>query len=488
ADLMDDEVELDDLTDYEQYAKVMAFNPNVILFGPPGTGKTYGAMRMVEAFEEQLGQKHSFSQIVAQGRARFITFHQAFSYEEFVEGIRPELDESGNMAYPVKPGVLREIADACRIQEKKKGEHMNDLINTSTANEVWKVSLGRKSDSHIYTTLRDKNIIAVDYGIKEDISKWDEEKIAEANIPPALKALYSRINIGDIVMIFNDPRTIRLIGVVTSDYFFSDEDSIGYQHRRKVKWLSNFEDNPKDIYELNQEKIMVQGSIYKLNVSVSDAISLLETQKDPNRAAHPYYLIIDEINRGNIAKIFGELITLIEKDKRENLYCTLPYSHKPFTLPKNLYLIGTMNTSDRSIALLDTALRRRFAFIEVNPDVSIVERTHPTIGGNVSPAKLLQELNNRIVDKLDRDHRIGHSYFLGDDLVTKYDLFNVWYYKVLPLLMEYFYNDIKQVAEIIGKEFFDERTGDIVRFGLNPNEDGISEFESMLIEIYEGRD
>lgn len=287
-------------------------------------------------------------------------------------------------------------------------------------------------------------------------------------------------------MIFNSPRTIRLIGVITSDYFYSDEDSFGYPHRRKVQWLENFEQAPKDIFELNQEKIMVQGSIYKLNVSISDAISLLETKEDAKNEAQPFYLIIDEINRGNIAKIFGELITLIEKDKRETLSCTLPYSHKPFTIPKNLYLIGTMNTSDRSIALLDTALRRRFAFIEMNPDASIVERKHPTIGGNVAPAKLLQVLNNRITEKIDRDHRIGHSYFLGDDLVTKYDLFNVWYYKVIPLLMEYFYNDVNQVGEIIGKGFFDTMTGEIIQLSLKPDENGISEFEAALIAIYEG--
>lgn len=487
-DLDEEDDEFENLTNYEQYAKLMAFNPNVILYGPPGTGKTYGAMRMIEAFEKQRGQRSSFKQVVAQGRTRFITFHQAFSYEEFVEGIRPELDESGNMTYPVKPGVLREIADSCHIQEKKKGIHADALANTSTSSEVWKVSLGRKNEQHIYITLRDNNEIAIGHGVYEDISQWDDQKLAESDLPQALKSFYERINIGDIVMIFNDQRTIRRIGVVTSDYFFSDEGDIGYPHRRKVQWLANFEQEPKDIYEMNQEKLMVQNSIYKLNVSVSDAISLLDTQEETKVIAQPYYLVIDEINRGNIAKIFGELITLIEKDKRENLACTLPYSHKPFSVPQNLYIIGTMNTSDRSIALLDTALRRRFAFIEIKPDASIVERTHPTIGGNVSPARLLQELNNRITGKIDRDHRIGHSYFLGDDLVTKYDLFNVWYYKVLPLLMEYFYNDIKPVGEIIGKEFFDTKTGEIIQLSLKPNDYGVSEFEAALMAIYESRD
>jgi GTPase subunit of restriction endonuclease len=478
----------EDLTDYEQYAKLMAFNPNIILHGPPGTGKTYGAMRIIEAFEKQNGQDISFKEVTAQGRARFITFHQAFSYEEFIEGIRPELDENDNMTYPVKPGVLREIADSCRIQEKKRGVTTTALAKTSTSNEVWRISLGQKSEQNIYTALRDKNEIAVGYGVREDLRLWDEQKLSDATIKSPLRMFFEDINIGDIVMVFNDRYTIRLIGVVTSDYFYSsDEDSFGYPHRRKVQWLKSFEQAPKDIFQLNQEKTMSTVAVHRLNISIADAISLLDSSEDAERNSQPYYLIIDEINRGNIAKIFGELITLIEKDKRENLSCTLPYSHKPFTMPKNLYLIGTMNTSDRSIALLDTALRRRFAFVEINPDVSIVERVHPAIGGNVSPAKLLQELNNRITEKIDRDHRIGHSYFLGDDLITKYDLFNVWYYKVLPLLMEYFYNDVKQVSEIVGKGFFDTATGEIIQFSLKPNENGISAFEAALMDIYEGR-
>jgi 5-methylcytosine-specific restriction protein B len=176
---------------------------------------------------------------------------------------------------------------------------------------------------------------------------------------------------------------------------------------------------------------------------------------------------------------------LIEKDKRDRISCLLPYSGQEFTLPKNLYIIGTMNTSDRSIALLDTALRRRFAFVEITPDTSLIESRIPTIGGNVSPAKLLAVINEKITDKIDRDHRIGHSYFLGDDLISKADLFYVWYYKILPLLMEYFYNDIKQVADIVGERFFDKKTGEIVMLSIKANDSGISDFENALMKIYE---
>ena len=473
-------------TVYEQYANLMEFNPNIILYGPPGTGKTFGAMKIIDAFEKLSGSTSSFQEVIDEDRAKFITFHQAFSYEEFVEGIRPRIDEAGNIAYPVEPGVLKEMADACRIQNKKKDIKNDALSNTTQNSRVWKVSLGRRnSDVQIFKALRDNNEIAIGYGPDEDITDWDDSQIDASDHTGLLKVLHSKVEIGDIVFIFDSIRTIRLIGVVTSDYLFTEKDSFGYPHRRKVQWLMNCEEKPINILPLNQGKQLTLSSIYELKIPVSDAVALIDTEENKEAPMKPYYLIIDEINRGNIAKIFGELITLIEKDKREILSCTLPYSRAQLTLPKNLYIIGTMNTSDRSIALLDTALRRRFAFIEINPDVSLIEKQHPTLGGHVSPSQLLQEINNRITIKIDRDHRIGHSYFLGEDLVTKYDLFNLWYYKVLPLLMEYFYNDIKQVSAVVGSVFFDDQTGEVVQLSLRADESGISDFEQALIAIYE---
>jgi len=482
-----DEDEFDEtLTAYSQYAKLMEFNPNLILYGPPGTGKTYGAMRIIEAFESIKGNPATFKTVREEGRVSFITFHQAFSYEEFVEGLRPETDENGNIRYEIKPGVLRRIADECKIQERKK--HIKDdvLADTTGDSKVWKISLGRKNiDEHIYNELKAKEEIAIGFGPEESVMDWTDEQIDNADKSGMLKVLRSKVQIGDIVFVFNSIKTIRLIGVVVSDYFYSDADSFGYGHRRKVKWIKDCEMNPVNIYKLNQEKQLTQSSLYELKINSADALKLVEGKEDASVQSKPYYLIIDEINRGNIAKIFGELITLIEKDKRDTLSCLLPYSGQEFSLPKNLYVIGTMNTSDRSIALLDTALRRRFAFIEVAPDVALVESRTPTIGGNVSPAKLMYAINEKITEKIDRDHKIGHSYFIGDDLISKMDLYYAWYYKILPLLMEYFYNEISQVAEIVGERFFDKKTGEIVMLGLRANEAGISEFESALMKIYE---
>jgi 5-methylcytosine-specific restriction protein B len=232
-----------------------------------------------------------------------------------------------------------------------------------------------------------------------------------------------------------------------------------------VKWLAKGIN--EDIVDYNAGKAMTLSSVYKLSVSVSDALQILRkvkptlfTQKVkiPNRV-----FIIDEINRGNISKIFGELIALIEPSKRigasEQLRSILPYSGKNFGVPDNVYIIGTMNTADRSIAMIDTALRRRFVFVEMQPESSTL--TDVLVDG-IDIAEMLNTINKRITVLLDREHTIGHSYFLSLKTDTTIEnLAGIFENSIIPLLQEYFYDDYEKIQLVLGDN---QKPDDSTRF------------------------
>ncbi len=242
------------------------------------------------------------------------------------------------------------------------------------------------------------------------------------------------------ILLYGPPGTGKTWLVAQFAKAFTDPD--------KVKMVTFHQSFAYEEFVEGIKPVIVEGQVA---YDVVDGVFKRICQAARENPDSQYLLIIDEINRANIAKVLGELITLIEDDKRlgqaNEVQVTLPYSGKPFGVPHNLTLLGTMNTADRSIALLDLALRRRFTFVEMAPDPTLL---NPDVAG-VNLQSLLLRLNKRVAALLDRDHQIGHSYLMGADDAD--GLHFAWYRRVVPLLQEYFYGDGERLQAVLGNAF-----------------------------------
>jgi 5-methylcytosine-specific restriction protein B len=269
---------------------------------------------------------------------------------------------------------------------------------------------------------------------------------------------------GQLVFVSDGMSKLKAIGEVSGDYFCDPSSSIRYAQFRKVKWL--YKDLALPIEEIYGKKFS-QQTIYQIDPKQINQ-SFFSKKNLKKKDALNYVLIIDEINRGNVSSIFGELITLIEPDKRkgepEELAAVLPYSKTTFSVPNNLHILGTMNTADRSVEALDTALRRRFSFEEMLPNPGILDETIASI----KLSELLTVLNDRIEVLVDRDHTIGHAFFINDKNLD--DLRNTFANKVIPLLQEYFYGDYGKMEMVIGSAFFEVKDTTKVKFAVKPED------------------
>jgi 5-methylcytosine-specific restriction protein B len=447
---------------------------NTILYGPPGTGKTFSTAEravmlcdgILPATRRELMSRYEV--LRGEQRISFVTFHQSFGYEEFVEGLRPHLSVGNQVAYSVLPGVFRRACDAARVRERVKPGLTGKPLTQRT---IWKMSLGASwSDegAKVFKYAMENECVLLGYGDEVDFTGCNDEasikaKLLEeapdtnkldAHVRP-VNLLKNEIMEGDIIVVSNGNKSFRGIAEVTGEYEFVDDAP--FHQVRSVKWLAIFEP-AKPVGEIFHKGFSMQ-TLYKLSsggLNFEKLDALLSAEVD-EPMIQPHVLIIDEINRANISKVFGELITLLEPDKREGaenaISVKLPYSGDDFSVPANLHVIGTMNTADRSIALLDTALRRRFDFEELEPNPSLLSTV--SVPG-IDLVQLLASLNLRIETLFDRDHRIGHAFFFG---VKDLDgLEKVFRRKVIPLLQEYFYENWSNVRRALN----DSRSGDFI--------------------------
>lgn len=376
---------------------------NQILYGSPGTGKTYHTIDkaleiiskeekiQIPSEDDRINRKKIFDEYVKNGQIVFTTFHQSYGYEEFVEGIKPIIDNDENsqeVKYDVKDGIFKELCEKA-LENRDSIKNFNFYIDKLKE----KVKIDDNNPEKYFELSNTKYSIQYRNG-KTFRIKFDDMSKNHKDYPVSIDNIEKLYKTSNIDEIYNSAYVRAILNYLK---------------------LQGLED-----YKEKDEKVNL-----------------------------PYIIIIDEINRGNVSKIFGELITLIEPSKRigekEELKVKLPYSGEEFGVPKNVYIIGTMNTVDRSITSLDTALRRRFEFIEMMPDVSKLSMDCE----GINLQELLKAINTRIEYLLDREKTIGHAFFIGVENLN--DLKKVFKNKIIPLLQEYFYNDYALIDAVLNK-------------------------------------
>ena len=427
------------------------FPLNQILFGAPGTGKTYTTKKL--AIEIINGEEYDendrdiilekYDELVKSNQIHFTTFHQSMSYEDFIEGIKPETIDN-RVTYEVKDGIFKRLALlASKEISKTKIENASDQ-KVLLFDDAWNKLIEETQES-------------IENGSVKTIHTITSKELE-------IKAISNQ---GNLII---RPKVENAL-----DYTIS--------YNRTKRLFETFPDL-KEVKNIDKDfRTIIGGSNSTAYWSVLNYIhnvlneSSVKTETLDFEKPKKFVIIIDEINRGNVSAIFGELITLIEDDKRkaiikkkqEYIEVELPYSGDKFSVPDNLYIIGTMNTADRSVEALDTALRRRFAFIEMPSQPEKLNGIDLEGAEDIDLVQILEIINKRIELLIDKDHQIGHSFFIN--LQNFDELKSVFKNKIIPLLEEYFFGDFGKIGLVLGERFITVKNG-------NENKGVLAKFEA----------
>ncbi len=468
---------------------------NQILYGPPGTGKTYSTIdKAIGILEpgidtrelDRTQLKSKFDQYVEDGCIHFVTFHQSFSYEDFVEGIKATTSGEG-ISYTVESGIFKKACEA--VSASVSGLSLDEAFNQFVEDIIEKPI--------VLKTPRGKEFTASYKGGNTTITCMPHASEEKRELPASMAYIkqvlrgvrpdniYCESYVNGIAnyiksAIPSSGKTFEVgqsfngykVSLVSEDIvqlikpngnvlpfpmsILRELKDLVEQGQISIEDISNKEWRKADS---NIEPYLVNGYPNLVPLLVGHLLSGSGKTGPKPEELQPTVLIIDEINRGNISSIFGELITLIEPSKRagaeEALSVTLPYSKETLQVPRNLYLIGTMNTADRSLALMDTALRRRFDFVEMMPDVELLDGVEVR---GIDIKEMLTIMNKRIEVLYDREHTLGHAFFMPlkkeEDEEKRFALLqNIFSNKILPLLEEYFFEDWAKIRLVLGDNY-----------------------------------
>ncbi|MEM9822683.1 MAG: AAA family ATPase [Bacteroidota bacterium] len=461
--------------------KTIHYPLNLILYGPPGTGKTYHtinyALAILEnrsleelALEKRKELRKRFLEYSEEGYIHFVTFHQAFTYEDFVEGIKP-VTQGKKVTYEIENGIFKHIS----LEAKR--EMVERLLETLPRQQLkidfkalYKAFLKhlKRNSFKGFQTPSGTQLYLHRIERNGDLSIRREKSFRPSLVVKRhLKKLY--LHFPELSVVKN----------LESEFHAVVKDINAREYWAVFRTLKEYEDIfAQSLLDEEEQEDIENEAIQEFDMHALSDLALHQSRK--------FVLIIDEINRGNIASIFGDLITLIDPDKRdgaaEALRLMLPYSKTLFCVPPNLHIVATMNSADRSVEAMDLALRRRFNFVEMRPRPELLKQSNALRAMGVDLSRMLGVINQRIELLLDKDYCIGHSYFMG--LQSLADLQKVFAIEIIPLLQEYFFGNYSKIGLVLGKEFIVmQRKGQPIDFATFEHEFSTEWAEKTVYQI-----